>query len=165
MTEVDSDVRNDFRQVSLFGCDWRRVGSVSAEKERKENERTRREEKAERKHVVVIRQAGKCIYRISPNGRTRPSGLSVLRVLSSVMFIIPHDGQLDLLLPSPVWRMRLIKSDKLIASTNCTGAIELSDDTALSEILTSNKTIALHINYEGLVKASLSRFGVWHNQK
>lgn len=68
--------------------------------------------------------SGKCIYRISSNGRTwtiRPS--SFVLYISSVMFIIPHDGQLDLLLPLPVWRMRLIKSDKLIASTNCAGPI------------------------------------------
>lgn len=131
--------------------------------------RGKREKKdaARRKSREEIRcchsTSGKCIYRINSNGQTTLSGLSVLRILPSVMFIMPHDGQLDLLLPSPVWRMRLIKSDKLIASTNCIEAIELSDDTTLSEMLTSNKMIALHTSCEGLVKASSSRFNIRHN--
>lgn len=138
-----------------------KVSQLRRKEKRKKRDTTRGKSREEVR--CCHSTSGKCIYRINSNGRTRLSGLSVLRILPSVMFIIPHDGQLDLLLPSPVWRMRLIKSDKLIASTNCTGAIELSDDTTLSEMLTSNKTIALHMSCEGLVKASSSRFTVWHN--
>lgn len=97
------------------------------------------------KYVAVIRRAGNAFVALALMAKCHPSRCPVLRVLPSVMFIIPHGGQLDLALSCSAEservterkggrRARLIRSDKLIASTNFAEAIELSDDdTALSE--------------------------------
>lgn len=74
--------------------------SVSAvHREKKEGwEKTRWEGKRREEIRSCYSTSRKCIYRISRNGEL-PFGLSVPRVLLSVMFIIPHDGQLDLTRP------------------------------------------------------------------
>lgn len=133
------------------------VGGKERNREGRQDEKERREMD---KYAVVIRQTGNAFVALALMAKCHPFRCPVLRVLSSVMFIIPHDGQLDLALSQSTesdregerngqkeretekWRgggrkyVRLIRSDKLIASTNFARAIELSDDeTALSETL------------------------------
>lgn len=130
------------------------MGGKGRNREGRQDEKERREVD---KYAVVIRQAGNAFVALALMAKCHPSRCPVLHVLSSVMFIIPHDGQLDLALSQSTESdregerngqkekktgeggrkyVRLIRSDKLIASTNFARAIELSDDeTTLSETL------------------------------
>lgn len=84
-----------------------------------------------RKYVVVIRQTGNALTALA----------AMASCHSACPFLASYDpsclssrtiGQLDLTRPVAARGMRLIKSDKLIASTNFARVIELSDDTMLN---------------------------------